>query len=118
MQKYLKVEFGSRGSLEVVGFVETDYGKLVEEMELFIEACEDEDDKEYYKEFMYVDEYGKGNWIDVCLSDDECCEYIRYEGNEVDIDRIVELDEKVKKGVVKGIEVNDEINDILSRLTA
>ena len=118
MKKYLKVEFGSRGSLEVVGFVETDYNKLVEEMELFIENCEDEDDKEYYEEFMYVNEYDNGNWIAVGLSEDECCDYIKYEGNEVDVDRIVELIGKVKEGVVEERDVNDEINDILSKLTA
>jgi len=41
MKKYLKIEYGSRGEMEVLGLVESSKDEIQKELDLIIEGCED-----------------------------------------------------------------------------
>ena len=110
---YLKVEFGSRGEMVVEGLVESSIDIIRDELDEIVENCEDEEEVEYYEEFMYVEEKDDRGIILVGVSEELCYDYIDYEMNREKVDRILEIDKLCEEGKLNWNEGENEINDII-----
>ena len=110
---YLKVEYGSRGEMEIIGLVETNVLELQKELNDIIEGCEDEDELEYYQEFMNLDEVEDRGVIEVCISEEESYTYIDYEKNKEIVDEILEITELCNEGKMEWEDGDVRVNDLL-----
>lgn len=115
MKKYLKIEFGSRGEMLVEGIVESSLELLEKENLEFLENCE-EDDKDYFEEFMYVEEYEEEGLISVGKSEEESYVYIDCEKNKDVVDRLLELDRLMEEDSDNSREYDIEFGDIIGSL--
>ena len=110
---YLKVEYGSRGEMEIIGLVETDVFELQKELNDIVEGCEDEDELEYYEEFMLLNEIVDRGVIEVCVSEEESYTYIDYEKNKEIVDEILKITELCKDEKMEWREGDEKVNDLL-----
>ena len=113
---YLKVEFGSRGEMVVEGLVESSVEIIREELDKILENCEDEEEVEYYEEFMYVEEIVDKGIILVGVNEELGFNYIDYEKNKEKVDRILEIDRLCMEEEMEWNVGDEEINDILYEL--
>jgi hypothetical protein len=112
---YLKVEYGSRGEMEVIGLVETSADEVSVELDEIVNDCEDEDEKEYCEEFMYISE-NKFGVLNVGVSEEESYTLIDYELNKEKVDKILEIDKLCKDEKMEWKDGDVIVNDILQEL--
>jgi hypothetical protein len=113
---YLKIEYGSRGEMIVEGLVETSAIDLQKELDGIVEGCEDEDEIEYYEEFMHLSEVDERGVIEVCVSEEEDYIYVDYEKNKESVDEILRITELCEKEEMEWSVGDDKVNDILFEL--
>ena len=111
---YLKVEYGSRGEMEVIGLVETSADEVSVELDEIVNDCDDEM-KEYYEEFMYISE-NKFGVLNVGLSEEESYTLIDYELNKEKVDKILEIDKLCREERMEWIDGDVIVNNILQEL--
>ena len=92
MNKYLKVEEGSRGEIESVDFVETSYELIKEEFDKYVEGLKEEGELDlgYIEEFTYCEEEQVRGLILVTFGEEDGCAYFDYEMYKTQIDEILE----------------------------
>lgn len=113
---YLKVEYGSRGEMEVIGLVETSVKEISDWLDRIVDdVAEDEDEKEYYEEFMHISE-NKFGVLNVGVSEEEAYCFIDYELNKEKVDKILEIDKLCMEEKMEWIEGDVIVNDILQEL--
>ena len=113
---YLKIEYGSRGEMEILGLVETSAIDLQKELDGIVDGCEDEDEIEYYEEFMHLSEVEERGVIEVCVSEEESYIYVDYEKNKEGVDEILRITELCEKEEMEWNVGDERINDILFEL--
>ena len=112
---YLKVEYGSRGEMEVIGLEETSASEISDWLDKIVEDCEDEEQVEYYEEFMYISE-NKFGVLNVGVSEEEAYCFIDYELNKEKVDKILEIDKLCKEEKMEWRDGDVIVNDILQEL--
>lgn len=115
MKKYLKIEYGSRGEMEVVGLVESSKDEIQKELDLIVEGCED-GEEEYYEEFMFVGEDVEKGVIEVCVSEEESYTYFDYELNKEMVDEVLRIDSLCKEEKMSWSEGDELVDKLLSKI--
>ena len=113
---YLKIEYGSRGEMDVQGLVETSAIDLQKELDGIVDGCEGDDEIEYYEEFMHLSEVEERGVIEVCVSEEESYTYVDYEKNKEGVDEILRITELCEKEEMEWNVGDERINDILFEL--
>ena len=110
---YLKIEYGSRGEMIVEGLVQTSAIELQKELDGIVDGCEDEDEIEYYEEFMHLSEVEERGVIEVCVNEELSYTYVDYEKNKESVDEILRITELCEKEEMEWSVGDDKVNDIL-----
>ena len=92
MNKYLKVEEGSRGEIDSVDLVETSFELIKGDFDQYVKDLkEDEElDFEYIEEFVFCYEDKEKGLIEVAFDEETGATYIDYEKYKEQIDEILE----------------------------
>lgn len=115
VKKYLKVEYGSRGEMEVIGLVETSASEISAELDRIAMGYENDEERGCYEEFMYISE-NKLGVIDVGIHEELAYCYVDYEVHKQEVDRILEIDKLCQEEKMEWIEGDVVVNDILQEL--
>jgi hypothetical protein len=114
---YLKIEYGSRGEMEILGLVETSAIDLQKELDGIVDGCEDDEGMiEYYEEFMHLSEVEERGVIEVCVSEEESYIYVDYEKNKESVDEILRITRLCFDSEMEWSVGDERINDILFEL--
>ena len=116
MKKYLKVEYGSRGEMEVFGLVDSGYDVIRKELDEIVSNCDDEGMVEYYEEFMFLNEDVEKGVIEVGVGEEESYTYIEYDKNKEGVDEILRIDGLCREGKMEWNDGDVVVDMILSEI--